>query len=77
MHFRVPIDDTHTWFFWAGYLADLNRRAVRHNCAPDCPACDRVLAGEPQDPQNPLVHEMPTQYPEPASTPWTRSSTRT
>ena len=66
MHFRVPMDDTHTWFFWVGYLAnpDLTSRAVRHNCAPDCPACDRIIAGEPQDPQNPLVHKLPVQYTE-------------
>ncbi|HEY7060359.1 MAG TPA: Rieske 2Fe-2S domain-containing protein [Chloroflexota bacterium] len=66
MHFRVPMDDTHTWFFWVGYLAnpDPNSPAVRHNCAPDCPACARIVAGEPQDPHNPLVHKLPVQYTE-------------
>jgi hypothetical protein len=41
-----------------GHLANPNiaSPALRHNCAPDCLACVRVIAGEPQDPANPLVH---------------------
>jgi 5,5'-dehydrodivanillate O-demethylase oxygenase subunit len=64
MHFRVPIDDTTTRFFWVGHLAnpDLASPMLRAHCAPDCLACERIIAGEPQDPENPLVHDMPPQY---------------